>query len=39
MLQIERLYVLKQQGMITFDDSMTKEGLEVILDNLKMLGM
>ena len=39
MLQIERLYVLKQQGMITFDDLMTKEGLEVILDNLKMLGM
>jgi ribosomal protein L2 len=38
MLQLERLYVLKNQGLITFDDSMTKEGLLVLLDNLKILG-
>jgi CMP-N-acetylneuraminic acid synthetase len=38
MLQLERLYILKNQGLITFDDSMTKEGLIVLLDNLKILG-
>jgi len=39
MMQLERLYILKNQGLINFDDSMTKEGYEVLLDNLKMLGM
>ena len=39
MMQLERLHVLKNQGLITFDDSMTKEGFEVLLDNLKMLDM
>ena len=39
MMQLERLYILKNQGLITFDDSMTKEGFEVLLDNLKILGM
>ena len=39
MMQIERLYILKNQGLITFDDSMTKEGFEVLLDNLKILGL
>ena len=39
MLQLERLYVLKNQGLITFDNSMTKEGLLVLLDNLKILGV
>jgi ribosomal protein L2 len=39
MLQLERLYVLKNQGLITFDNSMTKEGLIVLLDNLKILGV
>jgi hypothetical protein len=39
MLQLERLYVFKNQGLITFDNSMTKEGLIVLLDNLKILGV
>ena len=39
MMQLERLYVLKNQGLITFDDSMTKDGLKVLLDNLHILGL
>ncbi len=39
MLQLERLLILKNQGLITFDNSMTREGLIVLLDNLKILGV
>jgi hypothetical protein len=39
MLQLERLYALKNQGLITFDNSMTREGLNVLLENLKILGV
>ena len=38
MLQLERLYNLKNQGFITFDDSVTREGLKEMLENLKILG-
>jgi hypothetical protein len=38
MAQLERLHELKEQGVITFN-SMTDEGFEVLLDNLKMLGL
>ena len=38
MAQLERLHELKEQGLITFN-SMTDEGFEVLLDNLKMLGL
>ena len=38
MKQLERLHELKNQGLITFD-SMTNEGFNVLLDNLKILGL
>jgi hypothetical protein len=38
MLQLERLYILKNQGLITFDDSITRDGLKEMLENLKILG-
>ena len=39
LMQLERLYELKNQGLITFDESMSKEGFEVLLENLRILGM
>ena len=39
LMQLKRLYELKNQGLITLDESMTREGLNVLLENLKILGM
>ena len=38
MAQLERLHELKEQGLIKFD-SMSDEGFDVLLDNLKILGL